>query len=93
MSNKSSISDLSVIVPVYNEESTIKVILEKLCKLKNVKEVIVVDDGSIDNTPQIVEEARLQKVRLIRQEKNYGKTSAVRRGLQEVTGDISKKGI
>jgi len=80
---------VSVIVPAFNEESTIRIVLEKLCKLKNVKEVVVVDDGSIDNTHQIVEEAKLQKVRLIKQDNNYGKTAAVRRGLREVTGDIT----
>ena len=80
---------LSIIVPVFNEESTIGIILKKVCSLRDIKEVVVVDDGSADSTPQRVEELGLPKVRLIRQERNLGKTAAVRRGLQEVTGDIT----
>lgn len=80
---------VSVIVPAFNEESTIRIVLEKLCELKNVKEVVVVDDGSTDSTPELVEKLGLPKVSLIRQEKNAGKTAAVRRGLREVMGDIT----
>jgi len=80
--------NLSVIVPAYNEAHTIAIILEELSSIENLKEVIVVDDCSTDNTPQIVEELDFSKVRLIRQEENGGKTAAVRRGLQDATGDI-----
>lgn len=80
---------LSVIVPAYNEEATIGIILQKLAALPHVKEVIVVDDCSTDQTCRRVEEASLPCVRLLRQPKNSGKTAAVRRGLQEVTGDIT----
>lgn len=80
---------LSVIIPVFNEESTIGLILEKVCHLSNLKEVIVVDDGSTDSTSQIVEDLAFPKVCLIKEEKNSGKTAAVRRGLREVTGDIT----
>jgi glycosyltransferase involved in cell wall biosynthesis len=80
---------LSIIVPVFNEESTIGIILKKVCSLRDLKEVVVVDDGSADSSPQRVEELGLPKVRLIRQERNLGKTAAVRRGLQEVSGDIT----
>jgi glycosyltransferase involved in cell wall biosynthesis len=51
--------------------------------------VIVIDDGSTDATCQQVQALRLPKVRLLRQERNAGKTAAVRRGLQEVTGEIT----
>jgi glycosyltransferase involved in cell wall biosynthesis len=87
--NTSSNLSLSVIVPAFNEESTIGIILIKLCKLKNIKEVIVVDDCSTDNTHQVIEEMKLPKVRIIKQEKRCGKTSAVRMGIQEVSGDIT----
>lgn len=84
-----SMQTLSVIIPVFNEESTIGIILRKVSRLRTLKEVIVVDDGSTDSTPQRIEELGLPKVRLIKQERNLGKTAAVRRGLQEVTGDIT----
>ena len=80
---------LSVVVPAYNEEATISQILQRLHCLSCLKEVIVVDDGSTDATCQKVQALCLPKVRLIRQERNAGKTAAVRRGLQEVTGEIT----
>jgi glycosyltransferase involved in cell wall biosynthesis len=84
-----SLPILSVVVPAYNEEATITQILKRLHCLSCLKEVIVVDDGSTDATCQKVQALRLPKVRLLRQERNAGKTAAVRRGLQEVTGEIT----
>jgi glycosyltransferase involved in cell wall biosynthesis len=80
---------LSVVVPAYNEEATITQILKRLHCLSCLKEVIVIDDGSTDATCQKVQALHLPKVRLLRQERNAGKTAAVRRGLQEVTGEIT----
>ncbi len=85
---RSALPLLSVIVPAFNEEPTIGQVLESLCRLSIVKEVVVVDDGSTDATCQKVQQVRLPNVRLIRQERNAGKTAAVRRGLQEVTGEV-----
>ena len=80
---------LSVVVPAYNEEATITQVLQRLHCLSFLKEVIVVDDGSTDATCQKVQALRLPEVCLIRQERNAGKTAAVRRALQEVTGEIT----
>ena len=76
---------LSVIVPAFNEEASIGQVLESLCRL-SILEVVVVDDGSTVATRQKVQALRHPNVHIIRQEKNAGKTAAVRRGLQEVTG-------
>ncbi len=89
MENTRSILSLSIIIPVFNEETTIGIVLEKVCGIRNLKEVVVVDDASTDASSQVVEKLGLPKVSLIRQEKNAGKTAAVRRGLREVTGDIT----
>jgi len=51
--------------------------------------VIVIDDGSTDATCQKVQALHLPKARLLCQERNAGKTATVRRGLQEVTGEIT----
>jgi glycosyltransferase involved in cell wall biosynthesis len=81
---------VSVVVPAYNEEATIQTVLRALDKcVSHLKEIIVVDDSSRDATCQRVEELGLAKVRLVKQNPNQGKTAAVRRGLQEVTGDVT----
>lgn len=89
MENIVSNLSLSVIIPAFNEEATISIILKKVCALENLKEVIVIDDCSTDNTPGEVEKLGLSNIRLIRMERNSGKTAAVRRGLEEVKGDIT----
>lgn len=82
---------LSIIVPAYNESATIKELLE-LVKSVNLeqhgieKEIIVVDDGSKDNTAEIVR--RINGIRLIRHRKNQGKGAGVRTGIKYATGTI-----
>lgn len=79
---------LSIIVPVFNEENTIKKILQKVKaeKIPNVeKEIIVVDDGSTDKTAEILKKTK--DVNLIFHKKNLGKGTAVRTGIKESNGD------
>jgi glycosyltransferase involved in cell wall biosynthesis len=78
-------------VPAYNEEKTIGQILSRVLSLAiNLKEVVVVDDGSQDRTAEVVSKfvARDSRVRLIRQDRNRGKTSAISRAIAEAAGDI-----
>jgi len=79
---------VSVLVPAYNEEATIGTVLGRLLELSLVKEIIVVDDGSVDRTVSIVESMSDARIKLVRQPKNGGKTSAIQRALQEVTGSV-----
>lgn len=82
---------LSVIIPVYNEESTIGELLEKVLAVDIPMEVIVVDDGSRDSTIDIVREKASQSDQIIKvksNEVNVGKGAAIRRGLLYVTGDV-----
>jgi len=80
--------EFSVIIPAYNEEDRLQNTLNKIINffdnLKKNYEIIVVDDGSKDNTSKVAEE--YQKVKLIKQEKNSGKGAAVRKGMLEATG-------
>lgn len=83
---------LSIIIPVYNEEKTIELVLKRVEKVtfpKIEKEVIVVDDGSTDASAAVI--SKIQKThssfKFIQQKKNGGKGAAVRAGLQHATGD------
>jgi glycosyltransferase involved in cell wall biosynthesis len=80
---------LSIIIPVYNEEKTVALILEKVSKVKLdgvEKEIIVVDDGSTDDTVAIISKSKLNFV-FIKHTKNQGKGAAVRTAIKKATGD------
>lgn len=77
---------VSVIVPVYNEEATLVELLERLRRAPFRKEIIVVDDGSTDKTPDIL--AEQPDIMAIRHERNRGKGAAIRTGIAHATGDI-----
>ena len=79
---------LSVIVPVYNEAPTVKKVLSSLVKVKEVNEVIVVNDGSTDETEKEIKKVKSKKIQYFKK-KNGGKGSAVRLGLSKVTGDYT----
>lgn len=81
---------LSIIIPVYNEEGTIRLILKKINELKidNIDfEVIVINDGSTDNSVKIIKENNELYNQFINLEKNSGKGFAIKSGLKLVTGD------
>ena len=81
---------ISVIIPVYNEQDTIMPILKKVNeqKIDDVEfEIIVINDGSTDNSLKILEEHSSLFHELINLEKNSGKGAAVREGLKSATGD------
>jgi len=73
-------------MPAYNEERTIAIILQHVLERPEVGEVIVVDDGSKDNTWKIVTDiaAKDSRVRPLRQEVNQGKGAALRRAVSEL---------
>jgi glycosyltransferase involved in cell wall biosynthesis len=79
---------LSIVVPIYNEESLIPESLPAIFNLPINKEVIVVNDGSSDSTPTLLESLKDKyHFTLINQPKNQGKGAAVKRGLEEIKGD------
>lgn len=88
---------LSVIMPAYNEASHIQGILDKVCRVvlpyDMETELVVVNDGSSDNTSDKVEEFISshgdKDIRLLNHEKNQGKGAAIRTAIQYVTGDYT----
>lgn len=81
--------NLSVIIPVYNEEKTIAEIVRRVQKTGLAQEILIVDDGSTDGTRQILQEIQAQPgIRVILHEKNMGKGAAVRTGIQQAQGEV-----
>src|SRR5581483_788212 len=80
---------LSIIIPVFNEEKTLKKTLSRILKLnhsKIKKEIIVVNDGSTDKTNLILSKISKSIIK-IRHTKNKGKGEAVRSGIKKASGD------
>lgn len=78
---------ISVIMPVYNEVRTVGTILQLVLARPEVRDVIVVDDGSTDGTWEVLQRAACgqPRVRLLRHPRNQGKGSALRLAIQHLT--------
>jgi len=80
---------LSVIIPIFNEIHTLEEIITRVQATGIPNEIVLVDDGSIDGTKDIVNRYREKKgFIVILHEKNQGKGAAVRSGLDAATGDV-----
>ncbi|MCP4521862.1 MAG: glycosyltransferase family 2 protein [Cytophagales bacterium] len=82
---------LSIIIPLYNEEKTIIPLLEKVVNAPLPrgfqKEIIIVDDCSIDSSVQKVEEFTSTSIKLLKHKKNQGKGAAIHTGIKYATGE------
>jgi len=80
---------ISIIIPCYNEYSTIKKILDKINNQKIFdKEIIVIDDCSSDGTIEILSNLKDQINSLTLNKKNYGKGYCIKKGIEIASGDI-----
>lgn len=83
---------VSIVIPVFNEEKTVGVsirrVLDATLQPELEREVVIVDDGSIDDTFKQLQQFESKQVRIVRHEKNQGKGAALRTGFANVSGDI-----
>jgi len=79
---------LTVIIPIYNEASTLGTLLARVRKVPVDKQIIVVDDGSDDGTKGELRQAVSEDIQLLTHPQNQGKGSAIRTALSSATGDV-----
>ena len=83
---------ISIIIPVFNEEFTVLKVLKKIKEVQKTipedLEILVINDGSTDNTIKILKENEILYDKLINIKINYGKGNAINEGFKNSTGDI-----
>jgi len=87
--------DLSVVIPVYNEQDSIKLLVKQLIDLQEqlpekIMQIIFVDDGSNDDTNKIInrEISDYSNMKIICLSKNFGQTAALSAGIDNADGDV-----
>ena len=79
---------LSVVMPCYNESTTIGEIVKRVLASRHTAELVIVDDGSTDGTRDLLQGFDDPRVRIVLQPHNQGKGAAIRRGFAEASADF-----
>jgi undecaprenyl-phosphate 4-deoxy-4-formamido-L-arabinose transferase len=86
------VDKISVVIPVYNEEKGLDMLLTRLVPvmdgMQRDYEIVLVDDGSSDNSLEILKQHASRKIRVIELTRNYGQHAAVFAGFESCTGQI-----
>ena len=78
---------LTVVVPCYNEEDTIKQLVTRVLEQGAVREVIIVNDASTDNSLKLIQEFQDHRIVCLENSVNLGKGASVKRGFQIATSE------
>lgn len=94
--SKKLLKGVSLIIPVLNEEKTLETIVERCSKQKVLKQLVIVNDGSIDNSREVLEKIMKRSVKnkgplitVIHHKKNMGKGAAIKTGLANTLGEYT----
>jgi glycosyltransferase involved in cell wall biosynthesis len=80
---------LSVVIPVYNEVDNIREIIKRVQATGSASEIIIVDDGSVDGSRDVLAKLKSRKgIKILLHERNQGKGAAVRTGIRAAGGDV-----
>jgi glycosyltransferase involved in cell wall biosynthesis len=77
---------ISAVIPVFNEQDTVRTLAEQVDTVPIVKEIIIVDDCSTDGTRAVLAQLSAPHIRVVLQPLNGGKEAALRMGFQYVRG-------
>lgn len=78
---------ISILIPTFNEEDAIRVVINKVKKLRiKNKEIIIIDDGSTDRTYEIIK--KIKGIKIFKHKKNMGKGIAIKTGINNSKGNI-----
>lgn len=88
-----AIKKLSIIIPCFNEQATLQVIVDEIMDVdtgKTIKEIVIVDDCSSDDSLNIAKglQKKYDNIKVIQQDKNRGKGEAVKMGILQSTGNL-----
>ena len=82
-------TELSIVMPVYNEQATLGAAIDRVLALDGSYELIIVDDGSTDGSAELLKQyAEHDRVTLLQHEKNRGKGAALQTGFARAGGEI-----